>query len=115
MRGLELLNPTLRIDQPMNARVDIEVAAPFTGMYAVRLDYAPGQVSHAAWAYPNCPLSGRTSLEVTFAPVAPQPGVTPPFAGPLAIFVHLVEMSHPTEPKPSRPISDTAATMVEIV
>jgi hypothetical protein len=110
----QLQDRVLRRDQPIKARIDVDSALPFMRPYAVRLSCWLGKTTCMRFVYPSRPLMGKVSLDVEFEALASTQLGIAEYAGPLAVFVSLVEIPNPNEGGPDRPISDTSAVLAEI-
>lgn len=110
----EVEGHALTCRQPIVGRLRYDVGAGIASDVCVRLDYALGRDSHTAWDYTHRALQGRGELEVRFLPIAPEPVAAVGFRGPLALFVHVVEVREPVGSLHHRPVSNAAATLVDV-
>jgi hypothetical protein len=112
---LELLTPTITRTTPLVGRLHYEVLANRSGPWCVRLDYQMREQYRHAFDYPQRPLWGKGMLDLSFLPIAPEPGVATDFKGPLALFVRVFDMTPAREHDSWRAISNTVATLAEVV
>jgi hypothetical protein len=112
---LELQNTTITPTTRFVGRVHYQVLADGGGPWCVQLDYELGNQHHRAWDYPERPLWGKGMLDVSFSPIAPQPNAAQSFKGPLALFVHLCGVPRPEQADLRPAISNTVATLTDVV
>jgi hypothetical protein len=115
LEGIDLLTSKITQTTPFIGRLHYEVLADGGGPWCVRMDYEMGNQHRHAWDYPKRPLWGKGMLDFSFLPIAPDPSVATNFKGPLALFVRLCAMSPPEQSESRRAISNTVATLVDVI
>jgi hypothetical protein len=112
----ELNRPTLNQSEPVLGRLRFKASEDVAALsWCIRLDYQVDKVPHVAWEYPNRSLLDKGFLDVSFMPIAPSENFVTGFKGPLSVFIRLCEMSPPESAESRRPISNTAATLIQII